>query len=133
MSSTTIFLSRLLGLYCLIMGLTMATRGSDFVDTLTLVLRDAPLMLTLGMITLVAGLSLVLVHNHWSGGPVTLLITVLSWLTLAKGLALVLLNKDVATILFVNVLVYREYFEFYTGTFIVLGLYLTYAGFTKKP
>jgi len=44
MSSRTIFLSRLLGLYCILAGLFMITRGSATVDIVIALVHDAPLI-----------------------------------------------------------------------------------------
>jgi hypothetical protein len=50
---------------------------------------DAALILTAGVITFVAGLSIVRVHNRWSGGwPVV--VTVLGWLFVLGGLVRIL-------------------------------------------
>jgi putative exporter of polyketide antibiotics len=74
MSPRTLFLARLIGLYCILIALAMFVRGQSTVDTVAGLLRDPPLMFVLGVITLAAGLAMVLVHNVWSGGaylPIT--------------------------------------------------------------
>ena len=68
MSSRTIFLSRLIGLYCIVIALSMMTRRQDTVETVTALLQNSSMMLIVGIITLAAGLAVVLAHNIWSGG-----------------------------------------------------------------
>ena len=43
------------------------------------------------MLTLVAGLAIVLAHNVWRGGAMAVVVTVLGWLLLLKGAALVVI------------------------------------------
>ena len=68
MSSRTIFLSRLIGLYCIVIALSMMTRRQATVETVTALLQNPSMMLILGVGTLAAGLAVVLAHNIWSGG-----------------------------------------------------------------
>jgi len=66
----TLFLSRLVGLYCILIGLSMMTRGQATVETVTVLLQNSAMTLILGVITLAAGLAMVLAHNIWSGSVV---------------------------------------------------------------
>jgi hypothetical protein len=68
MSPCTIFLSRLIGLYCIFIALSMMARRQATVETVTALLQNPSMMLILGVITLAAGLAMVLAHNIWSGG-----------------------------------------------------------------
>ena len=68
MSPRTLFLSKLIGLYCILIGLSMMTRGQTTVETVTALLQNSAMTLILGVITLAAGLAMVLAHNIWSGG-----------------------------------------------------------------
>lgn len=52
MSSRTIFLSKLLGLYCLFVSLAMLAHKQATLNTVNLAVRDAPLMLILGVFAL---------------------------------------------------------------------------------
>ncbi len=68
MSSRTLFLSWLIGLYCILVALSMMTRKQATVETVTALVQNPSMMLILGVITLAAGLAMVLAHNIWSGG-----------------------------------------------------------------
>ena len=57
MSSRTIFLSRLIGLYCIVIALSMMTRRQATVETVTTLLQNPSMMLIVGTITLAAGLA----------------------------------------------------------------------------
>jgi cytochrome bd-type quinol oxidase subunit 2 len=57
--------------------------------------HDPAMILTTGIITFVAGLAIVRVHNRWSGGwPVV--VTVLGWLFVLGGLARILFPNQLA-------------------------------------
>ena len=75
MSSRTIFLSRLIGLYCIVIALSMMTRRQATVETVTALLQNSSMMLIVGIITLAAGLAMVLAHNIWSGGALVVVVT----------------------------------------------------------
>jgi hypothetical protein len=45
--------------------------------------------IVLGVILIFGGLAMVLVHNIWRGGAAPVIVTMIGWLTLAKGLLLI--------------------------------------------
>ena len=94
MSSRTIFLSRLIGLYCILIALSMMTRRQTTVETVTVLLQSPSMMLILGVITLAAGLAMVLAHNIWSGGALVVIVTIVGWITLLKSLLLLFLPPE---------------------------------------
>ena len=61
----TLFLSRLIGLYCILVALSMITHKQATLESVTAVLHDSSMMFVLGAITLAAGLAMVLAHNIW--------------------------------------------------------------------
>jgi hypothetical protein len=67
MSPRTLFLSRLIGLYCILIGLSMMTHSQATVETVTALLQNPSMTLILGVITLGAGLVMVLAHNNLVG------------------------------------------------------------------
>ena len=129
MSERTRFLARLIGLYCLLAALVMFAERDAWVVAVTRLLHDPALMLLLGMLVVAAGLALVLAHNVWSGGALPVLVTVIGWLTLLKGLMFWLLPPEAAAALYLGRLHYAQLFYLYAGLSGVIGLYLTVAGF----
>jgi hypothetical protein len=88
---------------------------------------DQPVMLTYGMISLAIGLGMVLGHNVWSGGLLPVVVTLVGWLILAKGLLLLALAPDTLAHLYGRM--HRgESLALYIPS-LVIGLYLTVAGF----
>jgi hypothetical protein len=125
----TLFLSRLIGLYCILVALSMFTRRQATLESVTAVLRDPSMMFVLGAITLVAGLAMVLAHNIWSGGALVVIVTLVGWITLIKSLFFLFLPPEVEAGFFLRQLHYQQFFYLYTGVSLVLGIYLTYGGF----
>ena len=125
----TIFLGKLIGLYCIIVALAMMAHKQSAVATVKALIRNPPLLLFAEVLGLAAGLAMVLGHNIWSGGALPIVITLLGWLMAIRGAVLLGLPQDMTTKLF-DALRYEEFFYVYMGVTLVLGLYLTIAGFS---
>jgi len=132
MSPRTLFLSRLIGLYCILAALSMMTRREATLATVTALVQNPSMMLTLGVITLAAGLAMVLAHNIWSGGAVAVVVTIVGWITLFKSLLFLFLPPEMAAGLYLRELHYQQLFYLYGTISLVLGVYLTYSGFTSR-
>jgi hypothetical protein len=132
MSPRTIFLSRLIGLYCIVIALSMMTSGQATVETVTALLQNSAMTLILGVITLAAGLAMVLAHNIWSGGALVVVVTLVGWMALIKSLFFLFLPHEMEAKLFLEQLHYQQLFYLYVAISLVLGVYLTYGGFTSR-
>jgi len=132
MSSRTLFLSRLIGLYCILVALSMVTRKQATLESVRAVLRDPSMMFVLGAIMLVAGLAMVLAHNIWSGVVLAVIVTLVGWMTLIKSLFFLFLPPEMEAGFFLGQLHYRQLFYMYTAISLVLGVYLTYGGFKSR-
>ncbi len=133
MSTETRFLSRLLGLFCLIVGFTMLLQRQSTVQTVTALLADRPLTYVLGVIVLFAGLAIVLVHNRWSGGAAAVIVTLIGWLTLLKGILLFTASAMRSAEFYLVQLRYAQLYYVYTAVTLVLGAYLAWSGFGRAP
>jgi uncharacterized membrane protein len=131
MSPRTIFLSKLLGLYCVLVGLAMFAHKTATIETMKAIVQNAPVLYLAGLIALAAGLAMVLGHNVWSGGALPVVVTLIGWLSLVKGL-FILFVPSVAAQGFVLGEHYALCFYVNAGITLILGAYLTYGGFTAK-
>ena len=129
MSERTSFLARLLGLYCLIAAVGVLVQRDAWVAAVAAAVHDPAVMLILGAVVVAAGLALVLAHNLWSGGALPVVVTVIGWLTLLKGVVLWLLPPQAAADFYLGRLHYAQLYPVYGAVSLVLGLYLTVAGF----
>jgi hypothetical protein len=131
MSPRKIF-SRLIGLYCILVALSMITRRQATLESVTALLHNPSMIFIVGIITLAGGLAMVLPHNIWSGGALAVVVTLVGWMALIKGLFFLFLPPEVEAGFFLQQLHYQELFYFYGAVSLVLGVYLTYGGFASR-
>lgn len=130
MPRVTIFLSRLIGLFSLLVAFAMLVQRQAMIETASQIVHDRPLLLVLGMITSICGLAMVLGQNVWSGGALPIVVTLFGWTVLIRG-ALILFLSTSLTGLF-EMLHFERFFYLFVVITLVLGVYLTYGGF-KRP
>jgi len=133
MSPRTIFLGKLIGLYCIVLSLAMLVNGAVIVQDITELAHNSPVLLVVGVFTLFAGLAMVLGHNFWRGGALTIVVTVIGWLTLLKAVLILFIPLYVATLLPLALLQSNHFFYVRLAVTLLLGLYLTYAAFAAPP
>ena len=131
MSSRTIFLSRLIGLFTILVSLSMLLHKQSMAETAETLVHNRPVLLILGMIALIGGLAMVLCHNVWSGGALPIIVTLFGWSILIRGL-LLLFVPDAIVSLF-EMVRFGEFFYIVAAISLLVGLYLTYGGFTSLP
>ena len=76
-----------------------------------------------------AGLAIVLTHNVWSGGALPILVTLLGWGSLLKGIFSLLLPPVLESRVFIVGLRYEQHPILFAAVGLLLGAYLTYSGF----
>jgi hypothetical protein len=126
MSRLTVFLARFIGLFTVLLVVALLVRGSASVEA---AVADRPVMLVYAIISLAAGVAMILGHNVWSGGALPVVVTLVGWLILVKGLVLLLVTPDLLQQIFDH-MQYGEHYYLYLAPSLVIGLYLTWAGFT---
>jgi hypothetical protein len=126
MSRLTVFLARFIGLFTVVLVVALLVRGSATVEA---AVADRPVMLVYAIISLATGVAMILGHNVWSGGALPVVVTLVGWLILAKSLMLLLVTPDALQQIFDH-MQYGEHYYLYLAPSLVIGLYLTWAGFT---
>lgn len=129
MSLLTIFLAKLLGLYCIILALAMMARGRNAAAAMKGAVANAPLLLFVNAIGLASGLAIIIGHNIWTGGALPVVVTLLGWFMVVRGAVLLAMSSE-STMKLLETLQYERRFYIYMGATLILGLYLTYAGFS---
>jgi vacuolar-type H+-ATPase subunit I/STV1 len=129
MSARTVYLSRLLGLYYILTALSMFARKQATVEAVTALLHNAPLMWSLGIITMLAGLATVLAHNIWSRGAAAAVVSFIGWAALFKGVTLLLLPVQMEADLYLSRMQFERLFYMYAAIALLIGVYLASAGF----
>ena len=130
MQPLTIFLAKLIGLYCVLFGLAMVVQKEAMVEMVAALIRNGPVLLIIEVIGVTAGLAIVLGHNVWSGGALPIVVTLLGWIILIRGVVLLFLSPR-GKVRFFEMFRLEELLYLYAGITLVLGFYLTYAGFTS--
>jgi uncharacterized membrane protein len=128
MSPRTVFLSKLIGLFCILGPGSIFVHRQATVDTITTLVNTPAELFLVGVVALAAGLAMVIGHNIWSGGAATVLVTLIGWLTLVRGLAVFYLTPDAIEGLF-DAMRFGQFCQVYAFISLLIGAYLTYAGF----
>jgi hypothetical protein len=131
MKPQTIFLGRLFGLYTVIISVWLLSNKQTAITTITAMLGDRPLMLIVAIIALVGGLAMVLGHNIWSGGALTILVTLLGWIILLRGVLLLFLSSG-ETRGILEAMQFEHWFYAYLTVPLILGAGLTYLAFSAR-
>jgi hypothetical protein len=128
MSRLTVYLARLIGLSTVLLVVALLLRGSAMVEA---AVANWPVMLVYAIISLAVGLAMILGHNVWSGGALPVVVTVVGWLIFAKGLMLLFVAPEALKQYFDH-MQYGAHYYLYLAPSLVIGLYLTWAGFTAR-
>ena len=127
--STRLFLGRLLGLYLIAIALGMLVNRRRALEAIDEMARSGPWMLFSGMVATAAGLALVLAHDVWSGGALAFAVTVIGWVALLKGLALLLVPAERIAATYKG-LGLTKFFKVWMTGVLAVGLWMTWQGFT---
>ena len=129
MKPLTVYLGRLLGLFTLITSFWLLTERQNTLSTIPALLGDRPAMVIFAIIALAGGLAIVLAHNIWSGGVLPILVTLIGWVMLIRGVLFLFLPPE-ATLGILAAMQFERLFYIYLTIPFVLGLSLSYLAFT---
>ncbi len=129
MKSSTQFLARLLGIFIVIVDAVVLIRQDEMIEAMV---GSHSTVVVMAMMTTAAGIAMVLAHNKWSGGVLPVVVTLAGWSMLGKGILLLLLTPAILDRLFEQ-MHYGEHIYLYIAPSLLLGLYLTWAGFAAAP
>ncbi len=94
---TSLFLARLMGPAAIVMGAAMLINPVNMREMANDFLEHRGLIFLAGILTLVAGLAIVLTHNVWvAGWPV--IITIIGWLSVVGGIFRIVFPDSVKSI-----------------------------------
>jgi phosphoglycerol transferase MdoB-like AlkP superfamily enzyme len=103
---------------------------SQFIENVNNLVHDASLMLSLGFITLILGILMVVAHNIWQWNW-RVIVTILAWLTLIKGLSILYVPQyiDALSLAFIA----SKKTAYIGACFdLLLGIVLCYTGFKSE-
>lgn len=123
----SIFIARIFGLYYLIIGAGIMLNRKSFQQLLDDFCKSTALVFFAGLLALVVGLAIILTHNIWVANW-TVLITILGWGALIKGIWMVVFPGTVFKFMQSyrknkNILIVQSIIV------LILGAVLTFLGF----
>jgi hypothetical protein len=115
-----------MGLYLVIMGIVLVTRAPELFIVFAQMLSNAPFMILGSIMALIIGILLVVSHNMWCSDW-RVLVTLLSWITLIKGIVYLAFPTTGYAIVTYYL---NHHTAFYVAVIIMLllGLFLLYKG-----
>jgi len=120
------YLAEVWGISIVIISLALLAKENYLKRIIASMENDANLFLW-GFVSLVIGIMMVLSHNIWTGSW-QIVITILGWLALLKGLALLFIPEKI------KILAIKmgnpQWLPIYLFVLIFIGLVITYFGFT---
>ena len=131
MFATTVFLGRLLGLYLVAISLGMLANRRRTVDTLDEMARSGSWMLFSGMVATAAGLAVVLGHQVWSGGALPVVVTLMGWAALLKGVTLLLVPAERMADAYKGI-GFERFFYAWLVAILAIGLWVTVMAFNAS-
>src|ERR1700690_2426356 len=126
----TFFLAQVMGLYVVIIGLSMLFCKERWWSVINDLCKPAGQTLgyVIGMLALPVGLLLVLSHNYWNSGPLALVVTIFGWIILVKSIFVFVVSPEQMGRL-VKMIKMESWWYVYVVIVLVIGAYLTYSGF----
>lgn len=92
--AASVFIAKILGVTYLVVGIGIVNNQKHYRNVLHSFLKEDALMYLGGVISLVVGLVLVLVHNHWVADW-RILVTLIGWLATIKGVVILVSPKSI--------------------------------------
>jgi hypothetical protein len=131
MRTTTLYLAKLLGLFTIVICAWMMLNRGAGMALIGALLQQPGLQFTYAMIALAIGIAMVLGHNRWRPGALTVVVTVVGWLVLLRGVVL-LLAPGPKLLAALQAAGFERFYEPMLLVPLLLGVYLTFAGFTAR-
>jgi hypothetical protein len=115
----------LIGLLFVVFALAMMLNKRTIVAAAGDLIRDRGLLLIGGSMNLAGGLAIVLAHNLWSGGALTVIVTLIGWMLVARGLC----TPQEKLAGYYEAMRFEQNYFVYAAIIAIIGLGLTIAGF----
>jgi len=119
--------AQLIGLFFIITSFSMAFRRKMMMVVFRDVFRSQALSYILGLLLLILGLFLALMHGYWEG-TTSIVIDILAWYLLIESVLYLFLPRKLTWKLFSWLEYTKVYYTVAVG-YLILGGYLLYAGF----
>jgi hypothetical protein len=128
MPAFTIYFAQLAGVYFIILSLILIVRKPAIMDLMQNAAENQTFVFLAGMIRIIIGLAVLIGNGPWGGALLPIMVALFGWITLIRGIAMMLVTPKQQQIL-INF--WRSDRTYYTAVAVVLvsGLYLARVGF----
>ena len=124
----TYFYAELFGVMMLVAGLALLANRETVIAAMHELSETRGALLVSGTLSLFVGLVIVLTHNEWSGSTLALVVTILGWLSVLKGLFFFFApHRSLRAS--VQSLMTGATYRLLAFVALILGIYLVYNGF----
>lgn len=130
--NTTRMFARVIGPFLAVLTITAAVQGPELWTRVSEAANDYLWAWVAGAFSLLAGLVVIALHPHWHG-IAAFSVSALGWLTAAKGLLLVAFPATLMSTFPADMMGAVTVWRVVYLAFAVLGLYLTYVGWSAAP
>jgi len=124
---TTIFLAKLIEVFCLVMGASMLRRNT-IMEVFRELSQTRAFSYVMGVIMLILGLLITLSRSNWENA-LAIVITLLGWGVLLEAMVFLFLPKELLAKKYINLLENKTLYYLIAFGYLVLGAYLFYNGF----
>jgi hypothetical protein len=125
----TAFIAKLVGIYVTAISVVLTAGKASSIEMMSSMVRNPELLFVLGLLGMTAGVAIILVHNVWSGGALSVMVTLVGWTAALKGITLMVFAVMGRGATILDALQYGRFFYLYMGFATLLGLYLAISGF----
>ncbi len=126
---TSVFLAKLIGPVALAMGIALVANAAVFRAMAEQFLASTALMFLSGLLTMTAGLAIVLTHNVWTADW-RAVITILGWLMTLGGAVRLIAPQQVMG-LGRRMMAHPFGLKVSAGIYLIVGALLTYFGYLR--
>ena len=128
----TAFTAKLVGIYVTVISVVLLAGKGSSIEMMSSMVRNPELLFVLGILGMTGGLAIILVHNVWSGGALSVMVTLVGWTAALKGITLMVFAALGLGSVILDALQYGRFFYLYMGFAALLGLYLAISGFRAE-
>jgi uncharacterized protein YjeT (DUF2065 family) len=123
------FLAEVWGISIVVVSMAVLIRPK-YLTALFAEIENEAKMFCLGLLSFVIGLVMVLTYNVWDTSW-QVIVTILGWVTILKGLAVIFFPEPTKKM--AKMMENSQFLPYALVALVILGLILTYYGFTTTP
>lgn len=125
---TTMYLGQLFGLTFVIVSLAFLFGKAKATSAARSLLANDGALLLMEIAALVIGLAMVLTQNNWGGGALAVVIALIGWIAMLKGLVGLFIS-DLSLRKFYEFFHFEQWFYLIMTIMLLIGIWMTYAGY----